>query len=190
MRLTKYEYTHNKHGDRKVDRLGAYFPPIARIVTISIIYIYIVFLLIDILFYNRFTMVNNFIHLSLVLIFSVLVLEYNPFFFISFIIRIIIYIFLKNSNHKKLVYYLLKDYRNIVDFEKQVGISNVKISFFNPIKISFKKSNKKGYISLKKIKVGNTYFENEYHSIENEKKYIMFLKEMIKNLYKETKQKV
>ena len=119
MKLTKYEYKHNRFGNRKVYRLGAYFPPVAIIFMIVIVNIVTILTIFDIVYSKNIPLINNIICLLLIIIFSFLVIEYNPLFIFSIIKRGICYIFSKNNHQKKLIYSLLRDYNNIINFEKK-----------------------------------------------------------------------
>ncbi len=185
MKLTKYEYKHNRFGNRKVYRLGAYFPPVARIFMIVIVNIVTILTIFDIVYSKNIPLINNIICLLLIIIFSFLVIEYNPLFIFSIIIRGICYIFSKNNHQKKLIYSLLRDYNNIINFEKKMGITDVNISFFNPFKIYFKKNGKKGSITIKIIKCGKTTEKNQMTDYKKYNDYIFYLKTEIIKVYKE-----
>lgn len=82
-------------------RLGAYFPPVARIFMIVIVNIVTILTIFDIAYSKNISLINNIICLLLIIIFSFLVIEYNPLFIFSIIIRGICYIFSKNNHQKK-----------------------------------------------------------------------------------------
>ena len=182
MKLTKYEYKHNPNGNRKIDRLSNYFPPKIRIIIICVMYITMLFILLDI--FKNFNIVASIIEIVVVILFSVFVIEHNPLFIVSFLIRALYYIFSKNSVHKKMVYNLLNDYRNVIAFEKKNNISNVRISFLDPQKILYSKNDKRGYISLKYVKLDEKVVANEYSNYEKTTDYIHYLKFIITELYK------
>ena len=101
-----------------------------------------------------------------------------------FLIRALYYIFSNNSVHKKMVYNLLNDYRNVIAFKKKNNISNVRISFLDPQKILYSKNDKRGYISLKYVKLDEKVVANEYSNYEKTTDYIRYLKFIITELYK------
>lgn len=184
MKLTKYEYKHNPNGNRKIDRLSNYFPPKIRIIIICVMYITMLFILLDIFIFNNFGLLVEMINLLIIVIVSIFVLEHNPLFILSFLILALYYIFSKNSVHKKMVYNLLNDYRNVIAFEKKNNISNVRISFLDPQKILYSKNDKRGYISLKYVKLDEKVVANEYSNYEKTTDYIHYLKFIITELYK------
>lgn len=182
MKLTKYEYKHNPNGNRKIDRLSNYFPPKIRIIIICVMYITMLFILLDI--FKNFNIIASIIEIVVVILFSVFVIEHNPLFIVSFLIRALYYIFSRNSVHKEIVYNLLKDYQNVIAFEKKNNISNVRISFLDPQKILYSKNDKRGYISLKYVKLDKKVVANEYSNYEKTTDYIHYLKFIITELYK------
>lgn len=184
MKLTKYEYKHNPNGNRKIDRLSNYFPPKIRIIIICVMYITMLSILLDIFTFNKFDLLVEMINLLIIVIVSIFVLEHNPLFIVAFLIRVLYYVFSKQSIHKQMVFNLLKDYRNIIDFEKKLYISNVKISFLNPKKIIFSKNNKRGYISLKCVKLDKKVVVNDCSKYIKVTDYIHDLKSIIAELYK------
>lgn len=187
MKLTRYEYTHNPDGTRKYIRLGSYFPPRMRVIYICVIYVVMFGFLFNIFRLNKTNLLVEIIKLLIIFIVPIFVFEYNPFYIFSFMIRLLYRIFSKQSVHKKLVYSLLSDYRNIVDFEKKLYITKVRISFFNPKKILYSKNNKRGYISLKCIKFDKKVVTNEYLKCENDTDYISYLKSATVKLYRDIK---
>lgn len=184
MKLTRYEYKHNPNGDRKIDRLSNYFPPLIRIIIICVMYITMMFILLDIFIFNKFDLLVEMINLLIIVIVSIFVLEHNPLFIVAIGIRLSYYLFSRNNVHKELVYNLLKDYRNIIAFEKKISISNVRTSFFNPLKILYSKNGKRGYISLKWVKLYEKVVANEYSNYKKQTDYIHYLKLIITELYK------
>ena len=120
MKLTRYEYKHNPNGDRKIDRLSDYFPPLIRSIIICVLYVFVISIGLDMFIFKNFNIVASIIDIVVVILFSVFVIEHNPLFIVSFLIRALYYIFSKNSVHKKMVYNLLKDYRNVIAFEKKI----------------------------------------------------------------------
>ena len=120
MKLTRYEYKHNPNGDRKIYRLSDYFPPLWRIIFIFALYAVVIYIGLDMFIFKNFNIVAGIIEIVVVILFSVFVIEHNPLFIVSFLIRALYYIFSKNSVHKKMVYNLLKDYRNVIAFEKKI----------------------------------------------------------------------
>ena len=140
MKLTRYEYKHNPNGNRKIDRLGDYFPPMIRIIVICVMYITMLYILLDIFIFNEFDLLKEMIQLLIIVIVSIFVLEHNPLFIVAIGIRLSYYLFTRNNVHKEIVYNLLNDYRNIIAFEKKINISNVRISFLNPQKILYSKN--------------------------------------------------
>ena len=83
-----------------------------------------------------------------------------------------------------MVYNLLNDYRNVIAFKKKNNISNVRISFLDPQKILYSKNDKRGYISLKYVKLDEKVVANEYSNYEKTTDYIRYLKFIITELYK------
>ena len=81
-------------------------------------------------------------------------------------------------------FYLLKDYRNIIAFEKKINISNVRTSFFNPLKILYSKNGKRGCISPRCVKLNEKVVANEYSNYKKQMDYIHYLKLIITELYK------
>lgn len=184
MKLTKYEYKHNPNGNRKIDRLSNYFPPKIRIIIICVMYITMLSILLDIFTFNKFDLLVEMINLLIIVIVSIFVLEHNPLFIVAIGIRLSYYLFTRNNVHKQIVYNLLKDYRNIIAFEKKISISNVKISFFNPLKILYSKNGKRGCISPRWIKLNEKVVTNEYSNYKKQMDYIHYLKLIIAELYK------
>lgn len=184
MKLTRYEYKHNPNGDRKIDRLSNYFPPLIRVIIICVMYITMIYILLDIFIFNKFDLLVEIINLLIILIVSILVFEHNPLYIFAFAIRLSYYLFSKNNVHKEMVYNLLKDYRNIIAFEKKNNISDVRISFLNPQKILYSKNSKRGYISLKCVKLAEKVVSNEYSNYKKETDYILYLKSIITELNK------
>ena len=184
MKLTRYEYKHNPNGDRKIYRLSNYFPPLIRVIIICVMYITMLFILLDIFVFNKFDLLVEMINLLIILIVSILVLEHNPLYIVALMIRLSYYLFSKKNVHKEMVYNLLNDYRNIIAFEKKINISNVRISFFNPQKILYSKNGKRGYISIKRVKLDNKTFPNEYLNYKKETDYVFYLKSIVSELYK------
>ena len=67
---------------------------------------------------------------------------------------------------------------------KKNNISNVRISFLDPQKILYSKNDKRGYISLKYVKLDEKVVANEYSNYEKTTDYINYLKFIITELYK------
>lgn len=184
MKLSRYEYKHNPDGERVVNRISDYFPPLLRSIIICVLYAVVIFICLDMFIFKNFNIISTIIDIVVVILFSVFVIEHNPLFIVSFLIRALYYIFSKNSVHKKMVYNLLNDYRNVIAFEKKNNISNVRVSFLNPQKILYSKNDKRGYISLKYVKLDEKVVANEYSNYEKTTDYIHYLKFIITELYK------
>jgi len=186
MKLTRYEYKHNPDGKRKADTLSIvnYFPPYHRLITICILYLLGIYIGLEIFLFKNSNVIQNIIELLIIILFSIFVIEHNPLYIILLINKSICFIFTKNNVHKRLVYKLLNNYKNIVDLENKVHISKVRISYINTLKIIFYKNKMKGYVSLKKISLKNKTINNNFSLIEKEGEYIRYLKESISELYK------
>ena len=190
MKLTRYEFKRNPDGDRKPSNLfSEYLPPVTRIIVICVLYALLLLVILDIFIFNTLNLIEELTFLSVLLLYTIFVVEHNPLFIFGLMIRIIYYIFSKQRAHKKLVRYLLKDYRNVISIENKLNISNVKISFFNPRKIIYYKNGKRGSVSPKYVKLDGEILLNEYSNCENEHDYIKYLKITIKEIYKNFKEK-
>lgn len=189
MKLTRYEYKHNPDGKREVNRISDYYPPLLRLIIICVSYAVVIYIGLDMFIFKKFNIVASIFEIVVVILFSAFAIEHDPLFIVSFLIRALYYIFSKNSVHKKLVRYLLKDYRNVISIENKLNISNVKISFFNPSKIIYYKNGKRGSVSPKYVKLEGEILLNEYSNCENEYDYIKYLKITIKEIYKNFKEK-
>ena len=67
---------------------------------------------------------------------------------------------------------------------KEIRISNVRISFFNPLKIFYSKNGKRGCISPRLVKLNEKVVDNEYSNYKKQMDYIHYLKLIITELYK------
>ena len=189
MKLTRYEYKHNPDGKRVVNRISDYYPPLLRLIIICVSYAVVIYIGLDMFIFKKFNIVASIFEIVVVILFSAFAIEHDPLFIVSFLIRALYYIFSKQRAHKKLVRYLLKDYRNVISIENKLNISNVKISFFNPCKIIYYKNGKRGSVSPKYVKLDGEILLNEYSNCENEYDYIKYLKITIKEIYKNFKEK-
>ena len=189
MKLTRYEYKHNPDGKRVVNRISDYYPPLLRLIIICVSYAVVIYIGLDMFIFKKFNIVASIFEIVVVILFSAFAIEHDPLFIVSFLIRALYYIFSKQRAHKKLVRYLLKDYRNVISIENKLNISNVKISFFDPRKIIYYKNGKRGSVSPKYVKLEGEILLNEYSNCENEYDYIKYLKITIKEIYKNFKEK-
>ncbi len=189
MKLSRYEYKHNPDGKRVVNRISDYFPPLLRSIIICVLYAVVIFIGLDMFIFKKFNIVASIFEIVVVILFSAFVIEHDPLFIVSFLIRALYYIFSKQRAHKKLIRYLLKDCRNVISIENKLNISNVKISFFNPSKIIYYKNGKRGSVSPKYVKLDGEILLNEYSNYQNENDYIKYLKITIKEIYKNFKEK-
>ena len=128
MKLTRYEYKHNPDGKRVVNRISDYYPPLLRLIIICVSYAVVIYIGLDMFIFKKFNIVASIFEIVVVILFSAFAIEHDPLFIVSFLIRALYYIFSKQRAHKKLVRYLLKDYRNVISIENKLNISNVKIS--------------------------------------------------------------
>lgn len=179
MKLTKYEYNH--HAEANHSR-STYSSPLLRIIEIVLINIIILSLPIW-LFCISFPKKYNFLG---VIVFCAIVdcflIEYNPLRLINFIHYCFFWIFGKNDIYKTLIKEL-RDYQNILEYEKRLNISNLRTSCFNAKVIIFnikKKGIKKCKICYKKMiyitssnkKIIYKYSINDFINLNDFFKYI------------------
>ena len=185
MKLTKYEYNH-----KDCDKTGHsyYAGPVGRIAFIILINLAILSLPFGLIFIDKpHNILYAIIVLSGVPIFSI-ILEYNPVMIINYIDYIMFNLFFKNNVYKIFVQ-KLRDYNNILKFEKKLNISNLRTSCVNSKKILFllkRKGYKKGIICMNEIilildnneKEIIKYNINEFHNLDQ---FLKFLNKNINN---------
>ncbi|MDY3898795.1 MAG: hypothetical protein SOZ32_01080 [Bacilli bacterium] len=133
MKLTKYEYNH-----KNCDKTGRsyYANPVERLVFVILINLAILSLPFGLIFIdNPYNIIYAIIVLICTLIFST-ILEYNPVMIINYIDYIMFNLFFKNNAYKIFVKEL-RDYNNILKFEKKLNILNLRTSCVNSKKILF-----------------------------------------------------
>lgn len=190
MRLTKYEYEHNKDGTRKFYRISeGYLPPVLRIIYICGMYFLIIHSIIDIFIYKNYNLYLNLFAVLISIILMIFALWHNPLFIVRLLIHLPYKIFSKKTFHKELVNKLESDYKNVIELEKKLHVSKLRISFYNPQKIIFLKNDKKGYVTAKKVCIGNSENYNDCSICNSSSNYINYLKNSISELYKKTKDK-
>lgn len=150
MKLTKYEYNH-----KDCDKTGRsyYANPVERLVFIILINFAILSLPFGlILIDNPYNIIYAIIIFICILIFSI-ILEYNPIMIINYIDYIMFNLFFKNNIYKNFVR-KLRDYNNILKFQRKLNVLDLRTSYINSKKILFilkRKGYKKGIICMNKI---------------------------------------
>lgn len=150
MKLTKYEYDH-----KDCDKTGRsyYANPVERLVFIILINLAILSLPFELLFIDKpYNIIYTIITLICISVYSI-ILEYNPIMVINYIDYIMFNLFFKSSVYKKFVQ-KLRDYNNILKFERKFNILNLRTSCINSKKVLFitkRKGYKKGIICMNKI---------------------------------------
>lgn len=183
MKLTKYEYNH-----KDCDKTGRsyYANPVERFVFVILINLAILSLPFGLIFIDKpYNSIYAIIILICISIFSI-ILEYNPVMIINYIDYIMFNLVFKNNVYKIFVQ-KLRDYNNILKFEKKLNILNLRTSCVNSKKILFllkRKGYKKGIICMNKIvlildnneKEIIKYNINEFSDLD---KFLKFLNENI-----------
>ena len=185
MKFTKYEYNH-----KDCDKTGRsyYAKPVERFAFVILINLAILSLPFGLIFIdNPYNIIYAIIILICISIFSI-ILEYNPVRIINYIDYIMFNLFFKHNVYKIFVQ-KLRDYNNILKFEKRLNISNLRTSCVNSKKILFllkRKGYEKGIICMNKIilildnnkKEIIKYNINEFSDLD---KFLKFLNKNINN---------
>lgn len=183
MKLTKYDYKY-KDCDRSGKCYYAY--PVERLFFIILINLAILSLPLVLIFIDKPDNIICSIEILICTSILSIILEYNPIIVINFIDYIIFNLFFKNNVYKDFVR-KLRDYNNIVKFEKKLNVLNLRTSCVNSKKVLFllkRKGYKKGIICMNKMVLildnnEKEIIEYDINEFSGLNKFLRFLKNNI-----------